>query len=51
MFSEQTTFSSIDHPSIPDSCPGCGGDDATKEVTGDTSFTVTCDACGEWVSN
>lgn len=51
MFTEDTTFSSIDHPDIPDSCPNCGEDDAEKEVTGDTSFTVTCLNCQEWVSN
>lgn len=51
MYPEETTFSSVDHPSIPDSCPSCGGDEAEKEVLGETEFMLTCSSCGEMVSN
>lgn len=51
MFKEETTFSAVDHPAIPDNCPECGGQDAEKEVVGETEFMLICDSCGGMVSN
>jgi len=51
MYTEETTFGSVDHLSIPDSCPECGESVAEKEVLGETEFVVTCVSCGEMVFN